>query len=417
MHILLFILYFAVLSWILTRRPFFRYIRPPMLIAFFALRVATGCLHNWIAFKYYPNHGDIWLFFNDSFDQRYLLFNDLHAFWINNGNGSLSSLSYLQHNIIEWTNLFFNYLSFDNFYINTLLFCFFTLGGHFALFRVFYERYGHDTLSAACMLFLPSILFWTSCIDSEGFIYPMLGWIFYTMHRSFKTSWTWSRIVRVILLTALVILFRPAVALGLLPALALWTAAEKQISRRTLMVTSATFILLIAVLSWLKPGILQSVPRMLSARQHEYQALTGNSRIALPLLEPDWTGLVSIFPEALFNGLFQPLPGAGGQKVYLFFSLELLTIWIIMIIALTTTFIRKTSSISFPRTARSWQFAAIFFALSGMLLIGYIVPFVGAIVRYRSIYLPFLLAPCLTTLRSYPILQRSNNLLTALILK
>jgi len=395
MHILLFILYFAVLCWILTRRRFFRDLRPRMLIAFFALRVATGCLHNWIAFKYYPNHGDLWLFFNDSFDQRYLLFNDLNAFWINNGNGHIASITYLQHNIIEWTNLLFNFLSFDNFYINTLLFSFFTLGGHFALFRVFYERFGHNALSAACMLLLPSVLFWTSCIDSEGFVYPLLGWLFYTMHRSFRTGWSWVRIVRVLLLTALVILFRPAIAVGLLPAMVLWTAAEKQISRRTILAVTAACILLIAALFWSYPNVLHQIPRILSARQQEYQSLTGSSRIALPLLEPHWTSLWNIFPEALFNGYFQPLPGVGGQKVYFFFSLELFTIWIIAVIALVTIFIRR-------RTSSAFTAVCFFLALSGMLLIGYIVPFVGAIVRYRSIYLPFLLAPCLAILSSYP---------------
>ena len=406
MHIFLFILYFAIVSWILTRRPFFRDIRPPMLIAFFALRVATGCLHNWIAFKYYPNHGDIWLFFNDSFDQRYLLFNDLHAFWINNGDGNIASLTYLQHNIIEWTNLLFNYLSFDNFYINTLFFAFFTLGGHFALFKVFYEKYGHDTLSAACILFLPSILFWTSCIDSEGFIYPLLGWLFYTMHRGFSSGWTWTRIVRVLFLAALVILFRPVIAGGLLPAMALWTAAEKHISRRTILAAIAASILLLAALSWLYPPILHQIPHILSARQQEYQSLTGNSRIALPLLQPNWISLWNILPKALFNGLFQPLPGVGGQKVYIFFSLELLTIWIIVIITLITSHLPSF-------------FSAVCFlvALSGMLLIGCIVPFVGAIIRYRSIYLPFLLAPCLAVLQSYPVFQKLNKRLTGYIFK
>jgi hypothetical protein len=410
MHILLFILYFVVLSWILTRRSFFNDIRPRMLIAFFALRAATGCLHNWIAFKYYPNHGDIWLFFNDSFDQRYLLFHDLNAFWINNGNGQIASLSYLQHNIAEWTNLLFNYLSLDNFYINTLLFSFFTLGGHLALFRVFYERYGRDTLSAACMLFLPSVLFWTSCINTEGFIYPMLGWLFYTMHRSFNTGWTGARMIRTLLLTTLTILFRPAIAFGLLPAMALWTAAEKHLSRRTILATAAACILLVAALFWSSPGILHQIPRILSARQQEYQSLTGNSRIALPSLQPGWASLWNIFPQALFNGMLQPLPGAGGQKVYFFFSLELLTIWIISAIALVTTFIRYKAPSVFSAVC-------LLLALPGMLLIGYIIPFVGAIVRYRSIYLPFLLAPCLAALQCYPVFQKVNKLLTAQILK
>jgi len=412
MHILLFIIYTAVLGWILTRRPFFRDIRPGMLLAFFGLRVAAGCLHNWVAYKYYPNHGDIWLFFHDSFVTRHLLFTDFHAFWADN-----SALAYLPHNLIEWMHVLFNFLSFDNFYINTLFFSFLTLGGHIALFRVFYERFGHDALSAACMLLLPSVLFWTSCIHTEGIIYPMLGWLFYTLHRCFRTGWTPGRILLTLLLTGLTIFFRPAIAIGLLPALAWWTAAEIHLRRRTLLRAAAALVLLIALFSWLYPSILTLIPRTLSARQQEYQSLTGNSRIPLRLLEPTWTSMWHVLPDALFNGLFQPIPGAGGQKIYLFFSLELYAIWIIVALSLIKTSLHLITHSS-KLTAQSSQLkACLLLALLGMLLVGYIIPFVGAIVRYRSIYLPFLLAPCLAALQTYRFFPKLKNALTSCIFK
>src|SRR5882757_2268510 len=194
MHILLFILYAVFLSWVLTRRPFFRDIRPGLLIAFFALRVAAGCLHNWVAYHYYPNHGDIWTFFQYSFTARHLLFTDLHAFWVDN-----SSFANLPHNLIECMHLVFNFLSFDNFYINTLFFSFLTLGGQVALFRVFYQKFGHDTLSAGCMLLLPSVLFWTSCVHTEGITYAILGWLFYTLHRCSREGWSPRRVMLALL--------------------------------------------------------------------------------------------------------------------------------------------------------------------------------------------------------------------------
>jgi hypothetical protein len=68
-------------------------------------------------------------------------------------------------------------------------------------------------------------------------------------------------------------------------------------------------------------------------------------------------------------------------------------------------------------TAHGLQLAAIPLALLGMLLIGYIIPFVGAIVRYRSIYLPFLLAPCLAAFRPFRLHRKLNYALTARIFK
>jgi hypothetical protein len=195
-----------------------------------------------------------------------------------------------------------------------------------------------------------------------------------------------------------------------------------QLHRRTLLVAAAAPVLLVSLYSWINPHILTLIPRALSSRQHEYQSLTGNSRIPLPLLEPTWNSLCQVLPDALFNGLFQPIPGAGGQKIYLFFSLELYAIWIIVMIALYFRFIHKTTapfrsnpSPSKPTSLspRHFSIACLLLAIPGMLLIGYIIPFVGAIVRYRSIYLPFLLAPCLTIL-PFPKLK---NALTFYIFK
>src|SRR5258708_37220774 len=161
MHILLFLFYAVVLSWVLLKRRFFSDIRPVWLIFFFALRVAIGCLHNWIAYKYYPHQGDIWLFFRDSFVTRHELSIGFSVFWADN-----SSLASLPHNLIEWMHVLFNFLSFGNLYINTLFFSFFTLGVPIALFRVFNSRFRNALLSACCLLLLPSPLFSPSSIHT-----------------------------------------------------------------------------------------------------------------------------------------------------------------------------------------------------------------------------------------------------------
>ena len=418
MHILLFIFYAAALSWLLLKGPFFKDIRPGILLAFFALRVAMGCLHTWVAYKYYPHQGDIWLFFQNSFTTRHQLSRGLSFFWAH--NSYLVHPVYLTHNLIEWMHILFNFLSFDNLYINTLFFSFITLGGYIALFRVFYEQFGRDALSAVSMLLLPSVLFWTSCIQTEGIIYPMLGWLLYTLHRGFKAGWTPARIIRGILLTALVIFLRPALAIGLLPALAIWMGGEMQIRRTTFFIGAGALILLIIGLHTYKPDLLNNIPRMLSARQHEFQVLNGNSRIPLPDLKPNWNALRDLIPDALFNGFFQPLPGAGGQKIYLVFSVELMAIGLITGLSFLVFLVNGArGGQPFPtfHYPRFFAAACLFFAFLGILLIGCIIPFVGAIVRYRSIFLPFLLPPYLATLHDYKTPRMINNRLISRIFK
>ena len=418
MHLLLFILYAFLLGWILLRRPFFKDLRPGLLIAFFLLKVGVGCLHNLLAYKYYPQHGDIWRFFQDSFPPRHGLSMGLSWFWAR--NSYLIHPVYWPHNIIECMHILFNFLSFDNLYINTLFFSFLTIGGNVALFRVFYEKFGRDALCGLCVLLLPSVLFWTSCIHTEGIIYAMLGWLFYGLHRALSKGWTARLIIQPLLLTGLIIVLRPAFAIGLLPALLIWLGGEMHMRRITFFVGLGAFILLIVGLNRYRPDVLNSIPRTLSVRQQEYQHLEGNSRIPLPVLEPSWNSLRNILPDALFNGFFQPLPGTGGQKIYRAFSLELMVIGLIIgfsFVIFVVNGIRGHQPYHSFHYPRFFAAACLVLAFLGILLIGCIIPFVGAIVRYRSILLPLLLPPYLGTLHDYPVYKRLNNRLIRHIFK
>jgi hypothetical protein len=110
--------------------------------------------------------------------------------------------------------------------------------------------------------------------------------------------------------------------------------------------------------------------------------------------------LLHVLPSAVRNGLFEPLPGSGGRPIYLAFSLELMLIWTV-VVAGTISSIRS-------RPYQAFTIFCVIFALTGMLLIGTLVPFAGAIIRYRSIYLPFLLAPFLHSLHRFTPVQRLN---------
>ncbi|MES1160513.1 MAG: hypothetical protein ABUM51_07140 [Bacteroidota bacterium] len=412
MHILLFIFYSFVGGYALTRIPFFRNsgIKPAVLLVLLGLRVAAGCLHNVIAYRYYPNHGDIWLFFNHSFNTRRELFTDFHTFWADN-----SAWADLPHNLIEWMHLIFNFLSFDNLYINTLLFSFLTFAGAIALFRVFVSRFPNDPLSAFCVLLLPSILFWTACIHTEGILYTILGFFFFILNRLLAGGGSIRRVLLCLFLYALAVFFRPAILVGLLPATLFWIGAEgSHRRRRFLLLTGAATLLLLLLIPHLSSLLLQH----LSARQQEFQALAGNSRIYLPALDSTWSGLGRVLPWALLNGFFQPLPGSGGQTIYWAFAAELLLIWAIIAIALMKwVFSHQKGPLPWLTPGANFGFSCLLFSILGMLLIGYIIPFVGSIIRYRSLYLPFLVAPFLHVLRQRGLPSNLNSWLKRKFLK
>jgi len=408
MHLLLFIGYSLLIIYGLLKIPFVRNcgIRPVFVLLFFALHVFTGILHNWIAWRYYPGHGDPWQFYQLSFMYRTRLLSNFSRFIEDN-----STLTYITHNGIIGINMLLNIFSRDNLNINTLLFSFPIFVGNIALFRVFRRRF-HDASAAALTVFLlPSTLFWTVCIHREGVLYMLLGLLTYAFDRWLTSPRLHRRSLYYCLLCLLLITyFRFYIILSLLPALFIWLLAEKPSLTRRLLPPVAAITILTIILFFLVPALSGRLAQAITARQLEFSQLEGNSRLPLPLMDGTWTSIFRTLPAAFRNGLFEPLPGSGGKALYLAFASELILIWVFIFISLLW---RR----SHPSGRQPFLAFCLFFSLSGLLIIGAMVPFAGAIVRYRSFFLPFLLAPALWWLKKFPLVSRldswlENHLLT-----
>ena len=394
MHTFLFIFYALACGLAICRLPFIRNtgIRPVLLLSIFALHVFTGLAHNIISYRYYPEHGDIWDYFWNSFMFRYRLFHDFPRFLSDSATWTLFS-----HNGMIFIQMILSFLSNDHLDTNTLLFSFPVFLGNIALFRVFRHRFPNDPLTAFTVFLTPSVLFWTSCIHREGVLYMLLGFLLLGLHRMMTGGYAIGRLLRTSICFLLIVYFRIGFALTLLVPVFIWIYMEQRRLRPILSKTAmaAIGITLLAVLTF--PGL--HIPGFLANWQNEFYSLYGHSRLALPALDGSWASLFRTLPAAALNGFFEPLPGAGGQPIYLAFSIELLLIWTIDALAL-----RRRKSPPPP-----FAVFCILFSLTGMLLIGIFVPFAGTIVRYRSIYLPFLLAPCLHSLATTRPLRALNH--------
>jgi hypothetical protein len=391
MHLLLFVLYCGLCGFGILKIPFFRKtgIRPAFLLTLFGLHVVVGCLHNLIAWRFYPDHGDIWFYFQFSFLERSRLFHDTHLFLHYN-----SSWDAISHNAITFIQIILDWLSFDDMWINTLLFSLPVFLGNAALYRAFRRQFPGSPLSALTAFLLPSTLFWTSCIHREAVLFALLGLLFYWLDKSVcdqrGADHQRPGTRRVFFIYAAcaflaIVFFRFAVALVLVPALLAWLLSLYPPTRRQRWIIGGIGVALIIIIV-----LLPQIPAVIAAQQRSFMILQGNSKLYLPVVTNSWTSLLHTAPAALRNGLFEPLPGSGGQRIYQLFSLELLCIWALAAAAL----VRRTA-------LKPFSVCCIAFAGIGMLQIGYIVPFAGAIVRYRSIYLPFLLAPYLFELRTW----------------
>ena len=438
MHILLLIFYGILASFGIWKIPFLRNsgIRPVWLWILYVLHVFTGWLHNWIAWRYFPEHGDVWNYFSLSFLYRHRLLSEFHLFLLDN-----STWTYITHNGIVYVHLLLNLLSGDDMRIDTLLFAFPVFLGSVALYRVFRRRFNGDGLAAGSVLWLPSVIFWTSCIYREGMLFMLLGFLFFELDRWFASRSRRALFVGVILFL-LIAYFRLAVAAVLIPALLVWGWFERPITRlgsrhtKSRLTVIIGIALIAALAALVVPAVRNPVLQAVTTEQVSFLMLQGHSRLSLPALDGSLASFWRALPYAIRNGFFEPIPGSGGQAVYLIFAAELVVVWLCVLSGVVTMLRggkssesnwgefaairnRHVRSPSFPLARVIFALACVIFALAGMLLIGFVVPFAGTIVRYRSIYLPFLLAPALHALGSHPAVQRlkswSNNKLHFLI--
>src|SRR5579871_7020636 len=113
----LLIVYCLICAYGVAKLSFFRKsgIKPGVLQLLFGIHVAVGWLHNYIAYRYYPEHGDVWQQFWNSLSSGNRFFSDF-AIWISENN----SWTYISHDGVIYIHMILNFLSFSNLAINTL---------------------------------------------------------------------------------------------------------------------------------------------------------------------------------------------------------------------------------------------------------------------------------------------------------
>jgi hypothetical protein len=131
-----------------------------------------------------------------------------------------------------------------------------------------------------------------------------------------------------------------------------------------------------------------NLPLNLADKQHEFLLLEGNSKLELTPLEPTFASYFSVLPQAVNHIFFRPYFNEIETSFHLLTFAE--NLFVLLIILMCVLFAKKEMLF---RLANPFCLFCISFALTGYLLIGYTVPFSGAIIRYKAFYTVFLLLP------------------------
>ena len=255
----------------------------------------------------------------------------------------------LEYALLVKTLAIFNVLSQGNYYINVVLFNLVIFWGHYWLFLFFTFLFpdSRKNLFIIIFFFLPAV-FWLSGIRSDGLLFFFFALFILSLQRG--------KVVKATVGLAGTFIMRPEFALLLALATLAWRLKSYVITYS------------VAAILFFSTGLDGFVAR----KQHQFMALRG-SRLHLDALEPTVASYISVFPQALLNSFF----GMSFKNSFqIFAALETLLVWLIIAAAL----IRQ------PRLPSDNMLRMLLcFSVSVYLFVGYIVPFPGAIVRYRII--------------------------------
>jgi hypothetical protein len=362
-----------------------------LILAIFAFKITLGCAYGFLFSNLY--HGDdTWVFFRDSVGQTskllhhpaaffgellpYSAFSQAHSFW----QGLRYYLGDLEYASMVKLLALFNLVSGENYYIDVLFFDSLVMVGPCLLYKLLVNQFpDKKKLLLLCIFFIPTITFWTSGIRAEGLLLLSLCLVLY-----YSTSWFKRRRPRylglVLLGMAGMLVYRAEFLWLMIPAFLAWTLSW-QGRRSPIYYFAFTYVLCLGVFwgsLWFSPGRNLATPVM--QEQREYFRLHAKTRYALDSLEATPAGVLRLLPQAAANGFLRP---------YLW---EVKGPWQGLMALESTALVAFTLWWVIYRLRRGtgWKPEALlifflFFGVSLILAIGYVVPFPGAIVRYRAI--------------------------------
>ena len=362
-------------------------------IVFF--KVFMGCLYGWVFLHYY-NGDDTWNYFNESKEETSLLmqhplrffhpFSPSYALEVN-GFHSWDAFVFYINDFERWFIIkglaILNLLTGKSYYTDVLLFEFLIIGGPLLLFKLLARQFpGRIGMYFLLVFFIPSVIFWCSGIRAEGLLLLFTVLMIYNGQAYARKAGIWSALGCIAGFLGL-LLIRYQFLLIFLPAfLAYWVSLKNQeTSPKYFNRIYLILILIFSISLFLPPAHQLSRPLLLA--QEKFFLLKGNTQYRLDSLEPGPISFLRILPQATSNTVFRPYPWEGKNLLQSLSSVEVIFLIAGLIFYIVSP--NRKQQVSHPLY---WLF--FFYSITQLITIGFVVPFPGAIVRYRSIAFLFL---------------------------
>jgi len=400
---LLFVAWLVFFAWLITKIRLFTNsgLSESQVVIVFLLKVMAGILYGWIGVYYggLAQMVDTWNYHYNGIQEYHLLSTDPHEYIVNLFHDPYEGgfLQFFGNKDSFWNDLksnalikilsLFDILSFGYYYVNVIFYSFITLAGPIFCFRIMNDVFPGKKLAVAIATFLiPSFLYWTGGIHKDGLTFMGIVFILYGVYFGLKSKkFGLKKILLIISGFLILLVFRNYIIVIIAPALLAWLLANKW-PKYALAVFSGIyifFIMLFFTVRYIDPKL--DFPQAVVNKQEAFMQLHGNSYVPIKKLEPDIKSFLINFPQALSLTALRPYPADVNHILSLAAAVE--TDLLLLLVLLF--FLFKTNGIR----SKNFLYTSLFFSFSILITIGYTVNFLGAIVRYRSIVIPFLIVP------------------------
>jgi hypothetical protein len=248
---------------------------------------------------------------------------------------------------------------------------------------------GKLAIIAGTTFMIPSFIFWTSGIHKDGIVFLAIGLTTYHLYNYFKNKQSKKSLLYITLLLIGLFPLRNYVVLAMIPAIFAWWWSTKMNSNKWLpfVLTGIACISILFTTKYIFPKI--NLPVAIVMKQNSFRALGGESILPQPSLSSDIRSFIKNAPNALNHALARPYLNEADSIAVFLSALEIILFWLFVFI----WFFRYSDN---PYRHPTIMFL-LMISISVLLLTGYIVPQMGAIVRYRSIFLPLIIIPVMCT--------------------
>lgn len=367
-----------------------------------AIKLLTGIAYSWMLLHYFHSGDAVGNNIEGRMGHEMLLADPVHFFqdwgqsnYQNPGDFFSAENSFwddLSLNLLVKVLALLNFITAGDFLINAMLFSLLSFFGSLAIFR-FFSRLGiHHFVNIVGSFLLLSTLVFTASLHKDSIVFFALGLFIY--HFSLCCTGKAKATNYIILLAAwlLLLINRNYVAIIVIPpAIAFYLCGRMKFSSWKIYAAMIISIVILGAI-WILAVPGKNPASVIATRQSSYLNLIGgNSDVYLPKLTGSLTSLITTIPIALKNVFSEPNPFHYINAFFLLFGIET---WIYLLVMLSALLIYLGK----PDKPRKELLFVICIALFAFLVVGLIVPNAGAILRYRSIYLPLILIPCLNKL-------------------